>query len=66
FSAVKYNPVHKEVYARLVGYHGIKMKSLIAIQRKILELSYVLVKNNIKIDPLYETKKRATETVSPL
>ncbi len=66
FSAVKYNPVHKEVYARLVGYHGIKMKSLIAIQRKILELSYVLVKNNTKFDPLYETKKRATETVSPL
>lgn len=63
---VRFNPIHKEVYARLVSNHGIKMKSLIAIQRKMLELSYVLVKNNTRFDPIYEQKKGATKNVSSL
>lgn len=44
-SAVKWDTNFKEVYARLVSKHGIKMKALVAIQRKILELMYVLYKN---------------------
>ena len=59
-SAVKYNPVHGEVYARLVSRHGIKMKGLVAIQRKMLELSYILVKKQIMFDPQYEKREPQT------
>jgi transposase len=65
-SAVKYNPVHKEIYARLVEKHGIKMKALVAIQRKMLELAYILFKNNTNYDEDFETKKRAARMTNPL
>lgn len=58
-SSVKYNPVHKEFYARLVGRHGIKMKALVAVQRKMLELSYILWKNKTEYKADYEEEKRA-------
>ena len=59
-SAVKYNPIHKDLYARLVGRHGIKMKGLMAVQRKILELAYILFKNKTEYCRDYEKEKRAT------
>lgn len=58
-SAVKYNPVHKDLYTRLVERHGIKMKALVAVQRKILELSFILWKNKTEYDVGYEKEKRA-------
>lgn len=44
-TAVKWDDNFKGIYARLVSKHGIKMKALVAIQRKILELIYILFKN---------------------
>jgi len=41
-SSVKYNKSHREFYSRLVAKNGIKMKALIAIQRKMLELMFVI------------------------
>lgn len=58
-SSVKYNPMHKELYARLVGRHGIKMKALVAVQRKMLELSYILWKNKEEYRADYEKEERA-------
>lgn len=58
-TAVKHSPIHREYYTRTVQNHGIKMKSLVAVQRKILELSYILWKNKTVYDPNYENKKRA-------
>lgn len=60
-SAVKYNPTHKDLYERLVDKHAIKMKSLVAVQRKILELSYILWKNKSVYNPEYEKEKRAAQ-----
>ncbi len=57
-SAVKYDENFKEIYTRLVSKHGIKMKALIAIQRKLLELTYILFKNNTKYNKEFESKKR--------
>jgi transposase len=57
-SAVKHDENFKEIYARLISKHGIKMKALIAIQRKLLELTYVLFKNKKKYDNEYKSKKR--------
>lgn len=45
--AVKWNNAYKEDYARLVSKHGIKMKALVSIQRKLLELIYVIHKSKI-------------------
>lgn len=55
-TAVKWDENFKEIYARLISKHGIKMKALVAIQRKILELIYVLFKNETIYDKQYVTK----------
>ena len=50
----------KTTYANLLAKHGIKMKAAVAIQRKILELMYILYRNNTAYDenhqPLQKTK----------
>ena len=56
-SATKYSPIHRELYTRLVSKHGIKMKSLVAVQRKMLELAYTLFKKNTVYDEDYEMKR---------
>lgn len=65
-AAVKHNPVHAETYTRLVQKHGIKMKALVAIQRKMLELAYILFKNDTVYDKEYEKKKRAAQMANSL
>jgi transposase len=57
-TAVKYDENFKEIYNRLISKHGIKMKALIAIQRKLLELTYILFKNNTKYNKEFESIKR--------
>lgn len=53
-SAVKWDENFKELYARLVSKHGIKMKALVAVQRKILEMIFTLYKNQKSYDKNYE------------
>lgn len=43
-TAIKYNPEFKKQYENLVSKHGIKMKALVALQRKQLVLIYTLWK----------------------
>jgi len=45
-AAIRHNEWFKTVYARLISKHGIKMKSAVAIQRKMLELAYIIYKTN--------------------
>jgi len=65
-SSVKYNKQHKELYTRIVSKSGIKMKALIAVQRKMLELIYVLWKNKTtyQIDYLEERADNSKECCS--
>jgi len=42
---VKWDENYKNNYARLVAKHGVKMKALVAMQRKVLELIFILFKN---------------------
>lgn len=58
-AAVKYCPVYKDTYARLVSRHGVKMKALVCIQRKLLELMYILFKNKTNYNPEFEEIKKA-------
>lgn len=55
-TAVKWDDNFKDIYARLASKHGIKMKALVSIQRKILELIYVLFKNQTLYNKNYTTK----------
>lgn len=57
-SAIKHDDKFKEVYVRLISKHGVKMKAIVAVQRKILELMYLLFKNNTVYQKDYESKKR--------
>lgn len=65
-AAVRHNPAHTEIYTRLVQKHGVKMKALVAIQRKMLELAYILFKNDTVYDKEYEMKKRAAQMANSL
>lgn len=55
--AVKWNDDFRDMYARIVSKHGIKMKALVSVQRKLLELVYTIFKNNCPYDKEYETKR---------
>lgn len=44
-SVIRCQGKFKAVFTRLVSRHGVKMKAVVAIQRKLLELMYVIDKN---------------------
>jgi transposase len=56
-SSVKYNKTHQELYVRIVEKSGIKMKALIAVQRKMLELIFVIDKNNTNYENDFQQKR---------
>ena len=56
-SSVKYNQSHKVLYVRIVSKSGIKMKALIAVQRKMLELIFVIDKNQNPYENDYHQKR---------
>ncbi|HET8830237.1 MAG TPA: IS110 family transposase [Pelobium sp.] len=60
-SAVKWDERFKEIYARIVARHGIKMKGLVAIQRKLLEMMYTVFKNKTDYDKEYLIKKNSAQ-----
>ena len=52
-AAIRHDERFKAVFARLVSKHGIKMKAAVAIQRKLLEMIYILYKTNTPYDKNY-------------
>jgi len=52
-SAIRHDERFKAIFARLVSKHGIKMKAVVAIQRKLLEMAYILYKTNTAYDKNY-------------
>ena len=46
-----------ELFSRIEARNGIKMQAAVAVQRKLLELMYILWKKNERFDPNYEVKK---------
>jgi transposase len=49
-AAIRSDEHMKAVFLRLLSRHGIKMKAAVAIQRKLLELIYILWKKNEQYD----------------
>ena len=56
-SAIRCEGRSKEIFTRLVSKHGIKMKALVAVQRKLLEMIYTMYKTRRDYDPNYMDKK---------
>lgn len=52
-TAIRTDPRMKAVFTRLVSRHGIKMKAAVAVQRKLLELIFILWKNKETYDANY-------------
>lgn len=52
--AVKWNENYRELYIRLVAKYGVKIKALVAIQRKLLEMCFVLFKSKRNYDIRYK------------
>lgn len=46
-AAIRHEPKFKAVFARLVSKHGIKMKATVAVQRRLLEMIYIIHKTNV-------------------
>ena len=57
-SAIKHDEHFREIFVRLVSKSGIKMKGVVAIQRKLLELIYILKKKKDVYQKHYEENKR--------
>lgn len=49
-AAVRKEGPFKTIYLRLIGKHGLKMKALVAVQRRLLEMCFVLYKTNTPYD----------------
>jgi transposase len=58
-TAIRHDEHFKAVFVRLVSKHGLKMKSAVAVQRKILELIYILWNTNTKYDKEYLERRNA-------
>jgi len=63
-TSIKYNQNHRELFARIVSKNGIKMKGVVAVQRKILELIYTLHKNKTCFEHNYEKREQLQVTAS--
>lgn len=60
-SAIRHDDRFKAVFTRTVARHGIKMKAAVAVQRKLLEMTYTLFKNQNKYDKHYLLKDENQE-----
>lgn len=56
-TAIRLDENFKALFIRLVQKHGIKMKAVVAVQRKLLEMIYTVYKTNTKYDKEYLQKK---------
>lgn len=65
-TAIRHDPRIKAVFIRLVSRHGIKMKAIAAIQKKLLELVYIIWKTKQKYDPHYLQKQGTLQLEQPL
>jgi transposase len=61
-TVVRYEPHFAQLYQRVFERTAIKMKGLVAVQRKLLLLTYTLFKNNVDYDPSFAEKQRQIQS----
>ncbi len=59
-TAVKHDENFRNIYARILSKQGIKMKGLVAVQRKLLEMIYVIYKSKNEYHKDYTALKRSS------
>jgi transposase len=52
-SAIRSDERFKAIFIRLVSKHGVKMKAVVAVQRKLLEMTFTMFKSKTKFDKNY-------------
>jgi len=62
--AIKHDERFKATYAHLVAKHGIKMKAAVAVQRKLLEMTYTIYKTNKKYKKNYLEEQKDSAQVA--
>jgi len=67
-TAIRHDDRFKAIFARLVSKHGIKMKAVVAVQRKLLEMMYIVYKTNTPYDKKYlqRNDENQQQTISGL
>jgi transposase len=60
-TAISHDARFKAVFARIVAKHGVKMKAAVAVQRKLLEMTYTVFKQGKKYEKDYLQKQAAAE-----
>jgi transposase len=63
-TAIRNDERFKAIFARLVAKHGIKMKAVVAVQRKLLEMIYIIYKNNTMYNKDYLIGNQSEEVQS--
>ena len=58
-TAIRYEGRFQNLYMRLVDRHGVKMKALVAVQRGLLEMAYILFKNRSVYQEDYQQRVRS-------
>ena len=61
-TAIRHDERFKSAFVRLVSKHGIKMKAVVAVQRKLLEMMFTLYKSNQSYAKDYLNKVKLTMT----
>jgi transposase len=64
-SAIRHDERFKAVFARVVAKHGVKMKAAVAVQRKLLELIYIISKTEKQYDKQYLKKPESNKMLLP-
>ena len=64
-AVIRHTETYKAIFVRIVGRNGIKMKAVVAVQRKILEMAYTIYKTKIpyNIDYLKNQAEKNLECV---
>lgn len=62
-TAIRHDERFKAVFARIVSKHGIKMKAAVAVQRKLLEMIYILYKTRTVYDKEYLQKVQVDNSI---
>jgi transposase len=60
--AIRHDERFKAIFARLVSKHGIKMKAVVAVQRRLLEMIYVLYKTGSTYDENHLRRNETTDS----
>jgi transposase len=62
-AAIKFDLRFKSIYTKLVAKHGIKMKAVVAIQRRLLEMIYIVYKSEGGYQKDYQPTKKEKQLV---